>query len=186
MKKVKYLCNFAVSAAMLSLAVLMSSCQRSRVEEYTNVQSQPQLVPQEEKKDTAGTAVQKAEVPAKKAESAVKKAETPAVQKAEVPAKKAEPAAVQKAEVPAKKAESAVKKAETPAKKTAAVRKADVKLPCKHTVRSSDNLWRISMHYYGKGSYWKHIYNANKNVIRKPEFLEPGTVLTIPAVKKGK
>lgn len=149
MKKVKYLCNFAVSAAMLSLAVLMSSCQRSQVEEYTNVQSQPQLVPQEEKKDTAGTAVQKAEVPAKKAESAVKKAETPA-------------------------------------KKTAAVRKADVKLPCKHTVRSSDNLWRISMHYYGKGSYWKHIYNANKNVIRKPEFLEPGTVLTIPAVKKGR
>lgn len=152
---------------MMSLVVvsvfamaLCSSCASGNVRELEAEKTQPQLVPQEQPKDAQ----------LKKAEEAPK---APAVKKEEV--KKDLPAPeVKKPE--AKKPE--VKKPE--AKKVA------VKLPCTHTVRSGENLWRISVSYYGKGIYWKQIYNANKKQIRKAEYLEPGTVLTIPAVKKAK
>ena len=39
------------------------------------------------------------------------------------------------------------------------------------------------MKYYGSGSQWKRIYEANKSAIKKQDFLEPGTVLMIPAAK---
>ena len=82
-----------------------------------------------------------------------------------------------------------VKKAETvkaaPVRKTS-LRKAAVKLPCEHTVRTGENLWQISVRYYGRGVYWKQIQKANIKQIRKAEYLEPGMVLTIPALKKAK
>ena len=56
-------------------------------------------------------------------------------------------------------------------------------LPCKHTVCTGDNLWKISRHYYGTGSQWKQIYDANREKIKNADFLEPGTVLNIPAAK---
>lgn len=61
-----------------------------------------------------------------------------------------------------------------------------------HTVKSGDCLWNISKKYYGKGSEWKKIYNANKDIIEKEAkrrgrkdsnkgwFIYPGTVLSIP------
>ena len=55
--------------------------------------------------------------------------------------------------------------------------------PGEHVVKTGDNLWKISKKYYGKGSQWKRIYEANKTVIKKKDFLEPGTVLVIPPAK---
>ena len=88
------------------------------------------------------------------------------------------PAATEIKETP--KPAPAVKKAESkPA--PAAKEKQKYDLPCRHLVRTGDNLWNLSRKYYGSGSQWKQIYEANKAEIKKPEFLEPGTVLTIPA-----
>ena len=62
-----------------------------------------------------------------------------------------------------------------------------------YVVKKGDCLWNIAKKYYGKGSEWKKIYNANKTVIentakkygRKSSsngwWIYPGTKLTIPA-----
>ena len=63
-----------------------------------------------------------------------------------------------------------------------------------HIVKEGDTLWHISKKYYGKGSYWQQIYNANKTVIEKVavqngrrsssngQWLYAGTKLTIPVL----
>ena len=56
-------------------------------------------------------------------------------------------------------------------------------LPCEHTVRTGDNLWSLAIRYYGSGVQWKRIHDANQAKIKNADFLEPGTVLTIPAAK---
>jgi hypothetical protein len=65
-----------------------------------------------------------------------------------------------------------------------------------HTVKKGDTLWGISKKYYGNGSYWENIYNANKTVIEntakkygkssssKGHWIYPGTKLTIPNIGK--
>ena len=55
--------------------------------------------------------------------------------------------------------------------------------PVEHVVRTGDNLWNISKKYYGSGAKWKLIYEANRSAIKKQDFLEPGTVLAIPAAQ---
>ena len=50
----------------------------------------------------------------------------------------------------------------------------------KHTVKKGDTLWKIAKKYYGKGSKYKKIYNANKKKISNPNKLTVGLVLTIP------
>ncbi len=55
-----------------------------------------------------------------------------------------------------------------------------IELPCKHVVKTNDSLWRLAVEYYGKGAKWTLIYEANKDKIRNPDHLEPGTELTIP------
>lgn len=62
-----------------------------------------------------------------------------------------------------------------------------------YTVKKGDCLWNISKKFYGKGSEWKKIYNANKSVIESTakkhgkksssngHWIYPGTKLTIPA-----
>lgn len=61
-----------------------------------------------------------------------------------------------------------------------------------YTVKKGDCLWNIAKKYYGSGSQWKKIYNANKSVIEKTakkygkksssngHWIYPGTKLTIP------
>ena len=61
-----------------------------------------------------------------------------------------------------------------------------------HTVKSGDTLWGIAKKYYGSGSKWKKIYNANKSTIEKAakkrgkksssngHWIFSGTKLTIP------
>jgi len=62
-----------------------------------------------------------------------------------------------------------------------------------YTVKKGDNLWNISRKFYGTGSKWETIYNANKTVIEntakkqgkrsssKGWWIYPGTELRIPA-----
>lgn len=51
-----------------------------------------------------------------------------------------------------------------------------------YTVVSGDYLWNIAKKFYGNGSKYTVIYNANKDVIGgNPNLIRPGQVLTIPA-----
>ena len=61
-----------------------------------------------------------------------------------------------------------------------------------YTVKSGDCLWNIARKFYGDGTKWKKIYDANKTVIEKTakkhgyksssngHWIFPGTKLTIP------
>ena len=50
-----------------------------------------------------------------------------------------------------------------------------------YTVQSGDCLWIIAKKFYGNGSEYTKIYNANKGVIgENPNLIYPGQVLTIP------
>ena len=51
----------------------------------------------------------------------------------------------------------------------------------KYTVVKGDCLWNIAKKYYGDGSKWTKIYNANKSKIKNPNLIYPGQKLTIPA-----
>lgn len=56
----------------------------------------------------------------------------------------------------------------------------------KYTVKKGDTLWKIAKKYYGKGTLYKKIYNANKtaskgfNKIKNPNKIYPGWVIKIP------
>lgn len=49
-----------------------------------------------------------------------------------------------------------------------------------YTVVRGDCLWNIAKKFYGNGSQYTKIYNANKDKIRNPNLIYPGQVLTIP------
>jgi nucleoid-associated protein YgaU len=49
-----------------------------------------------------------------------------------------------------------------------------------HTVGKNDTLYSIAKQYYGDGTQWKKIYEANKSTISNPNVLKIGTVLNIP------
>lgn len=52
-----------------------------------------------------------------------------------------------------------------------------------YTVVKGDCLWNIAKRFYGDGSKYTVIYNANKDVIGgNPNLIYPGQVLTIPAL----
>ena len=54
--------------------------------------------------------------------------------------------------------------------------------PQTYTVVRGDCLWNIAKRFYGNGSKYSVIYNANKGVIGgNPNLIYPGQVLTIPA-----
>ncbi|MCI8282407.1 MAG: LysM peptidoglycan-binding domain-containing protein [Lachnospiraceae bacterium] len=55
--------------------------------------------------------------------------------------------------------------------------------PQTYTVVKGDCLWKIAKMYYGDGSKYPVIYNANRDVIGgNPNLIYPGQVLTIPAI----
>lgn len=51
-----------------------------------------------------------------------------------------------------------------------------------YTVKKGDCLWNIAKKYYGNGSKYTVIYNANKSKIKNPNLIYPGQVLTIPGI----
>lgn len=50
-----------------------------------------------------------------------------------------------------------------------------------YTVQKGDCLWNIAKKFYGNGSNWTAIYEANKDKIQKPNLIYAGQVLTIPS-----
>lgn len=49
-----------------------------------------------------------------------------------------------------------------------------------YTVKKGDCLWNIAKKFYGNGSKYGMIYNANKDKIKNPNLIYPGQVLLIP------
>ena len=50
----------------------------------------------------------------------------------------------------------------------------------KHTVKRGDTLWGIAKSYYGSGSQFTKIYQANRDKISNPNLIYVGQVLLIP------
>lgn len=50
-----------------------------------------------------------------------------------------------------------------------------------YTVKRGDCLWNIAKRFYGNGSKYTTIYNANRDKIKNPNLIYPGQVLWIPA-----
>ena len=71
------------------------------------------------------------------------------------------------------------KKAVVSKKQTARVN--NQKKPQTYTTKSSDSLWNIAKKFYGDGSQYTKIYNANKKLIgSNPNIIQIGITLTIP------
>lgn len=49
-----------------------------------------------------------------------------------------------------------------------------------YTVVKGDSLWKIAKKFYGNGSKYTVIYNANKDKVKNPNVIYPGQVLSIP------
>lgn len=157
--------NFApVAAFLLILPALFCSCSSNgKCEQKTeDPVSKQEVKPEPEVKPSEGKAEPQTSQPVPEAAKPAKKNNP--VPEAVKPAKKDNP-------VPETPKESAVHAGKL------------VFPPCEHTVCTGDSLWKISCQYYGAGTRWKQIYEANKDKIKKADFLEPGTVLTIPAAK---
>ncbi len=49
-----------------------------------------------------------------------------------------------------------------------------------YTVAKGDSLSKIAKEMYGDVKLWKKLYEANKDVIKNPDLIQPGWVLRIP------
>jgi len=49
-----------------------------------------------------------------------------------------------------------------------------------YTVRSGDTLGGIAQKFYGSSSQWKRIWDANRKIVKSPQTLPVGVVLTLP------
>ena len=50
-----------------------------------------------------------------------------------------------------------------------------------YVVVAGDSLWKIAQQYYGTGTRWDEIYQANRDTIQDPNAIWVGQVLVIPA-----
>jgi nucleoid-associated protein YgaU len=50
----------------------------------------------------------------------------------------------------------------------------------RHTVLSGETLFRIASQYYGDGSHYMKIFEANTGLLEDPDHIEPGQELLIP------
>jgi nucleoid-associated protein YgaU len=49
-----------------------------------------------------------------------------------------------------------------------------------HEVKKGDTLWKISERYYGDGSLYMKIFEANRNILKDPNLIKVGQKLRIP------
>jgi nucleoid-associated protein YgaU len=51
-----------------------------------------------------------------------------------------------------------------------------------YTVVKGDSLSKIAKREYGDANRWRAIYDANRDIIKDPDLIYPGQVLTIPSI----
>lgn len=51
-----------------------------------------------------------------------------------------------------------------------------------YTVEKGDTLWKIAKHFYGDGSKYPVIFQANTDQLKNPDLIHPGQVLKIPQI----
>ena len=49
-----------------------------------------------------------------------------------------------------------------------------------HEVTKGETLWKIAEHYYGDGSLYPKIFEANRDVLKDPNLIRVGQKLRIP------
>lgn len=49
-----------------------------------------------------------------------------------------------------------------------------------YVVQGGDSLSKISKKFYGNANSWKRIFEANKDVVKNPDLIQPGWKLRIP------
>jgi nucleoid-associated protein YgaU len=49
-----------------------------------------------------------------------------------------------------------------------------------YIVQAGDSLSKIAKKFYGNANAWKRIFDANKDVIKNPDLIQPGWKLQIP------
>jgi len=49
-----------------------------------------------------------------------------------------------------------------------------------HEVKKGDTLWKIAEHYYGDGSLYPKIFEANRDTLKDPNLIKVGQKLRIP------
>jgi len=49
-----------------------------------------------------------------------------------------------------------------------------------YIVQGGDSLSKISKKFYGDANKWKRIFEANKDVVKNPDVIQPGWTLRIP------
>ena len=59
---------------------------------------------------------------------------------------------------------------------------ADIAAPAArtYTVKAGDSLSKIAKHEYGDAAQWHKIYEANRDVIKNPDLIQPGWTLKLP------
>jgi len=138
--------------------------------------------------DATGKVLSRAEIPflREEVEKVIAAAEAPAAEAVVEPAEQAQ----EKSEVsqapasgePAGAAEQPVvpaAEAETqPAPVVVAA--ATANRPSRIIIQPGNNLWRISREIYGKGKMFTVIWEANRDLIRNPDRIYPGQILTAP------
>jgi hypothetical protein len=105
-------------------------------------------------------------------------AEGKVASRVELPFTREEPAKVAEAAQPvqsAQPADATAKPAETPPAPTVQ----------KITIQPGNNLWKLSRQLYGLGRRYTVIFEANRDVIRNPDLIYPGQVLTAPQKAEG-
>lgn len=56
----------------------------------------------------------------------------------------------------------------------------EAKIVHHYRVQPGDSLWKISEKFYGQGTRWKDIFEANKEQIQNPDLIYPDQVLIVP------
>jgi len=54
-----------------------------------------------------------------------------------------------------------------------------------YIVKAGDTLSRLALEFYGSAHQWGRIYEANKNVVKNPDYIYIGMELVIPIDKRS-
>ncbi len=52
-----------------------------------------------------------------------------------------------------------------------------------YTIGAKDRLWTLAQDHYSQGNLWPNIYRVNKQTVKDPDVLKPGSLIDVPALK---